>query len=125
MATVAEKLAESLELLKQLQDKENFVVLQGTKQLSRVHLTRLLNEGWLKEVLKGWYIASRPGNEHHACNGWLFMDNYPGRKTEFLYASLRKGERRGRYQRLYNIDCRFAQDNGYRMKKPTGCEKGV
>ncbi len=80
MATVAEKLAESLELLKQLQDKESFVVLQGTKQLSRVHLTRLLNEGWLKEVLKGWYIASRPGMEGDTTDWytsyWAFISKY-------------------------------------------------
>ena len=63
MATIVEKVAESLEQLKQLQDTENFVVLHGTEQLSRVHLTRLLREGWLKEVVKGWYIASRPGME--------------------------------------------------------------
>ena len=50
MATIAEKIAESLEQLKQLQEAENFVVLHGTEQLSRVHLTRLLSEGWLKEV---------------------------------------------------------------------------
>ena len=42
MATIAEKVAESLEQLKQLQDTEKFVVLHGTEQLSRVHLTRLL-----------------------------------------------------------------------------------
>ena len=63
MATIAERLAESLEQLKALQDSEKTVILQGTERLSRVHLNRLLREGWLKEVIKGWYIASRPGME--------------------------------------------------------------
>lgn len=80
MATVAERLAESLKQLKQLQDAENFVVLHGTEQLSRVHLTRLLNEGWLKEVIKGWYIASRPGMEGDTTDWytsyWAFMSKY-------------------------------------------------
>lgn len=80
MATVAEKIAESLEQLKQLQEAENFVVLHGTEQLSRVHLTRLLSEGWLKEVVKGWYIASRPGMEGDTTDWytsyWAFMSKY-------------------------------------------------
>ena len=80
MATIVEKVAESLEQLKQLQDAENFVVLHGTEQLSRVHLTRLLREGWLKEVVKGWYIASRPGMEGDTTDWytsfWAFMSKY-------------------------------------------------
>ena len=80
MATVAERLAESLEQLKKIQDVENFVVLHGTDQLSRVHLTRLLSEGWLKEVIKGWYIASRPGMEGDTTDWytsyWAFMSKY-------------------------------------------------
>ena len=80
MATIVEKVAESLEQLKQLQDTENFVVLHGTEQLSRVHLTRLLREGWLKEVVKGWYIASRPGMEGDTTDWytsfWAFMSKY-------------------------------------------------
>lgn len=80
MATIVEKVAKSLEQLKQLQDAEKFVVLHGTGQLSRVHLTRLLREGWLKEVVKGWYIASRPGMEGDTTDWytsfWAFMSKY-------------------------------------------------
>ena len=80
MATVAERLAESLEQLKRLQDTENFVVLQGTEQLSRVHLNRLLDAGWLKEVIKGWYVASRPGMEGDTTDWytsyWAFIAKY-------------------------------------------------
>ncbi|MDD7317911.1 MAG: Fic family protein [Prevotella sp.] len=80
MATVAERLAESLEQLKKLQDTDNFVVLHGTEQLSRVHMKRLLGEGWLKEVVKGWYIASRPGMEGDTTDWytsyWTFISKY-------------------------------------------------
>ena len=80
MATIVEKVAKSLEQLKQLQNAENLVVLHGTEQLSRVHLTRLLREGWLKEVVKGWYIASRPGMEGDTTDWytsfWAFMSKY-------------------------------------------------
>ena len=53
MATIAEKMAESLEILHQLQKDSERVVLSGTKQISRTHLTRLLNAGYLQEVKKG------------------------------------------------------------------------
>ena len=61
MATMAEKMAASLEELRKLQEKDRCVVLQGTAEIGRTHLTRLLDNGWLQEVMKGWYIAARPG----------------------------------------------------------------
>jgi len=39
MATIAEKMVESLEVLRQLQKGSERVVLNGTKQMSRTHLT--------------------------------------------------------------------------------------
>ena len=63
MATMAEKMAASLEELRKLQEKDRCVVLQGTAEIGRTHLTRLLDNGWLQEVMKGWYIAARPGTE--------------------------------------------------------------
>ena len=60
MATMAEKMAASLEELRKLQEKDRCVVLQGTAEIGRTHLTRLLDNGWLQEVMKGWYIAARP-----------------------------------------------------------------
>lgn len=76
----AEKLAESLELLKRLQETEGCVILHGTEQLGRMHTNRLLNEGWLKEVVKGWYIASHPGMEGDTTDWytsfWSFIAKY-------------------------------------------------
>ena len=63
MATIQELLADSLEVLRQLQDKEPNLILRGTEAISRTHLNRLLANGWLQEVMKGWYIPSRPGSE--------------------------------------------------------------
>ena len=54
MATPSEKLAESLQVLKELQDKDNSLVIYGTTQLSRTHLGRLKLNGWLQEVMNGW-----------------------------------------------------------------------
>ncbi len=55
MATPGEKLAESLEVLKKLQDK-GIVAIKGV-ELSRVHRERLLKNGFLREVMKGWYLS--------------------------------------------------------------------
>ena len=55
MASPGEKLAESLEVLKGLQDK-GIVTIKST-QLSRLHKERLLGNGFLREVMKGWYLS--------------------------------------------------------------------
>ena len=80
MATIAEKMAESLEILHKLQKDSERVVLNGTKQLSRTHLTRLLHAGYLQEVMKGWYISSKPGTEGDTTvwytSYWYFITKY-------------------------------------------------
>ena len=58
MATPQDKLAESLAVLKKLQDKD--IVAIHTKNMTRTHRERLLKNGFIKEVMKGWYIPSRP-----------------------------------------------------------------
>lgn len=80
MATIQEKLADSLDVLKKLQDENRCVVLQGTTQIARTHLKRLLDNGWLQEVMKGWYIAARPGTEGDTTvwytSFWYFITKY-------------------------------------------------
>lgn len=80
MATLAEKMAASLEILKNLQDKTPCVVLHGTNEIGRTHLTRLLDNGWLQEVMKGWYIAAKPGREGDTTvwytSFWCFIAKY-------------------------------------------------
>jgi len=68
MATPREKLADSLEALKALQDRH--VVAIRTADLSRTHRERLLRNGFLKEVMKGWYIASSPNEERGDTTAW-------------------------------------------------------
>lgn len=59
MATPGEKLAESLEILRNLQKDQNIVAIKTT-EISRTHRERLIKNGFLKEVSKGWYIATNP-----------------------------------------------------------------
>lgn len=80
MATIAEKMVESLQVLQALQKDKNCVVLKGTKEISRTHLNRLLKSGYLQEVMKGWYISSRPGAEGDTTvwytSYWFFLTKY-------------------------------------------------
>lgn len=79
MATPQEKLAQSLAVLKGFQDKG--IVAINTKDISRTHRERLLNFGFIKEVMKGWYISSRaeePAGESTAwyASFWGFCADY-------------------------------------------------
>src|SRR6059036_2841421 len=58
MATPNEKLAESLDGLKALQEGGRRVF--RSDDLSRVHRERLVANGFLQEVMKGWLISSSP-----------------------------------------------------------------
>ena len=58
MATPNEKLAESLDALKALQEGGRRVF--RSDELSRVHRERLLTNGFLQEVMKGWLISASP-----------------------------------------------------------------
>ena len=68
MATPQEKLAESLEALRALQDRG--VVAIRAANLTRVHRERLLKNGFLQGVLKGWYIAARPDEVVGESTAW-------------------------------------------------------
>jgi hypothetical protein len=68
MATPQERLAESLDALKELQDR-NIVAIRAA-DLSRVHRERLLKNGFLQEVMKGWYIPARPDDVPGESTAW-------------------------------------------------------
>lgn len=58
MATPSEKLADSLNELKALQEKG--IIAIKSDALTRTHRERLLENGFIEEVYKGWYIAVAP-----------------------------------------------------------------
>jgi hypothetical protein len=68
MATPQEKLAGSLDALRKLHDRS--VVAIRAADLSRVHREYLLKNGFLQEVMKGWYIAARPDNAAGKSTAW-------------------------------------------------------
>ena len=58
MASPQDHLADALEALKSLQDKGVFAI--QSRHLERGHRERLVRAGFLKPVIKGWYVPSRP-----------------------------------------------------------------
>ncbi|MBY4595657.1 Fic family protein [bacterium BD-1] len=68
MATPSENLATSLEVLKSLQDQG--IVAIRTTHITRTHRERLLRNGFLREVVKGWYITSRPDEAPGESTAW-------------------------------------------------------
>ena len=68
MAAPAEKLAESLAVLKALQDKGQVAV--RASELTRTHRERLLKNGFIREVMKGWYIPARPDEPTGESTSW-------------------------------------------------------
>ena len=59
MATLQENLANSLKKLQKFQNNQGLAIVKSS-DISRVHITRLVSNGFLQEVMKGWYISSRP-----------------------------------------------------------------
>src|ERR1022692_218541 len=80
MATPAEKLAESLNQLKKIQDKGAIAIKASA--LSRTHRERLLASGFIQAVYKGWYIAASPETPKGDSTSWY--SNYWGFCVQFL-----------------------------------------
>lgn len=59
MATPGEKLAASLQILRDLQEDQNIIAIKSS-EINRTHRERLIKNGFLKEVSRGWYIVSDP-----------------------------------------------------------------
>jgi hypothetical protein len=68
MATPQEKLAQSLEALKKLQDKG--IVAIKTSELSRVNRERLVDKGFIRQVIQGWYIIVPPEERLGDSTSW-------------------------------------------------------
>ncbi len=68
MATPQEKTARSLERLHKLQEGGRRVF--RSQELSRVHRDRLVQQGFLREVMKGWLVSASPGTDLSDTTPW-------------------------------------------------------
>lgn len=68
MARPSTKLAKSLGVLSALQERGLSAIRSG--DLTRTHRERLLRNGFLQEVMKGWYIPARPADAAGQSTTW-------------------------------------------------------
>ena len=68
MATPSEKLADALEALHELQKRDSVAIRSA--DLSRTHRERLVQNGFLEEVIKGWYVPARPDETRGESTAW-------------------------------------------------------
>ena len=68
MATASEKLARSLSVLKKIQDSGKIAL--RASDMSRTHRERLLRNGFIQMVMKGWYISTRPDEAPGESTSW-------------------------------------------------------
>jgi hypothetical protein len=69
MAQPSEKLAQSLEALRAVQRTDGAAAIRA-HDLTRTHRERLLANGFLQEVIKGWFIPSRPDEARGESTAW-------------------------------------------------------
>lgn len=84
MATPSEKLAQSLVVLSDIKHKTGKGSIRA-KDLTRTHRERLLKNGFIQEVIKGWYVPSRPDDEPGDSTPWIasfwnFCADYLGQR---------------------------------------------
>jgi hypothetical protein len=68
VATPNEKLADSLSALKGLQDGGRRIF--KSSEISRVHRERLMRQGFLREVIKGWLMSTGPQAQEGDTTPW-------------------------------------------------------
>ena len=68
MASPSEKLAQSLEVLQALMQSGKVAIRSA--DLTRLHRERLVKQGFLQEVVRGWYIQSRPDEKEGDSTAW-------------------------------------------------------
>jgi fido (protein-threonine AMPylation protein) len=83
MAKPNEKLAEALRTLKRLQDKYNGVI--ESVDLKDAHRVILVEEGFLRQIMKGWYVYANPRDREGDSTAWYasfwsFLSGYLGKR---------------------------------------------
>lgn len=68
MATPPEKLAQSLRILKELQERGVSAI--RSNNMTRTHRERLQQNGFIREVMKGWYVPVRPDEAPGDSTAW-------------------------------------------------------
>lgn len=69
MAFPSKKLAESLQVIRAIQQEKGIWVLKGD-EISRTHRERLSKHGFLNQIMKGWYLVVNPNEQSGESTSW-------------------------------------------------------
>ena len=69
MTTPREKLAQALEALQELQQDNDIAIIKADK-LTAPHKKLLKTNGFIRKVIKGWYISTRPNEREGDTTSW-------------------------------------------------------
>ena len=128
MATPSEKLAQSLDVLRQIQDSKGSPIIRSS-EISRTHQERLVENGFLMKVVGGWYIQSDPS----AISGdttawyisyWRFVAEYVQEKLGdewCLSAEMSLDVQTGNWTILPQLTVRSPLCNNSSVLLPFGC----
>jgi hypothetical protein len=88
MAKPNEKLAEALKSLKRFQKKQRGVIETG--DLKETHRAILVEAGFLRQVMKGWYICNNPRDQQGDstlwyAGFWSFLSGYLSKRFGMRY----------------------------------------
>jgi len=70
MTTPAEKLAQSLEVLRKFQNEKGIAVIRAS-DITRSHKDGLVSKGFIREIMKGWYISTRTDEKEGESTFWF------------------------------------------------------
>ena len=128
MAIPSEKLAESLDVLRQLQESKNSPVIRSS-EISRTHYERLVKNGFLMKVVGGWYIQSDPAAVSGDTTAWYisywrFISEYIREKLGeewCLPAEVSLDVQTGNWTVLPQLTIRSPRCNNTSLSLPFGC----
>lgn len=128
MAIPSEKLAQSLDVLRQLQESKNSPVIRSS-EISRTHYERLVKNGFLMKVVGGWYIQSDPAAVSGDTTAWYisywrFISEYIREKLGeewCLPAEVSLDVQTGNWTVLPQLTIRSPRCNNTSLSLPFGC----
>ena len=128
MAIPSEKLAQSLDILRQIQESKNSPIIRSS-EISRTHQERLVENGFLMKVVGGWYIQSDPvavsgDTTAWYISYWRFISDYVREKLGeewCLSAEVSLDVQTGNWTVLPQLTIRSPKCNNTSVNLPFGC----
>lgn len=128
MATPSEKLAQSLDALRQIQEAGGSPIIKSA-DISRTHLERLVENGFLMKVVGGWYIQSDPSAVSGDTTAWYisywrFVSEYVREKLGeewCLSAEVSLDVQTGNWTVLPQLTVRSPKCSNSSVTLPFGC----